>query len=169
MKIYITAGTYYFLNKKKQTFPKESMLLIENAEQAVLLHETNGESVFNEPRSFGVLVSKGAFINEGFVVMHYFTVTEEGKTLFEYRIKETLNVIGTQDGLLAIRGLHSLDSRTYLILTIWDQEENYKEWKCSNSYEQYHDLLLKDSGLDSVPNIFTKPSYISTYHTSEDS
>ncbi|HYK72025.1 MAG TPA: antibiotic biosynthesis monooxygenase [Pseudoneobacillus sp.] len=166
MKIHITVGTPHFLYKKMQNHSAETMLLMENTEQAVLIHETNGASIFNEPRSFDILASKGQLIHEGFVVMHHFNVTEEGKPLFEYRLKDSLEMLDTQAGLLAIRCLRPLQSRTYMIVTIWDNEGNFQKWKNSKGYEQFQLFLYKDSGIDSIPNIFSNPSSISTYYTS---
>lgn len=167
MKIHITSGTHYFLNKKLQKHSEETMILMENSEQAVLLHETNGPSLFYEPRSFEIIDTKGTFIKRGFVVMQHFTVTEEGKPLFEYRMKDIPNLIETMTGYLGIRCLRPLNSKTYMILTLWDKELSYKNWRSSKAYDQFDKLITKDSGIDSIPNIFSKPSYVSTYYISD--
>lgn len=49
MKVYITYGTADFLKNIVQKHSSENMLLMQGQENAILIHETNGETVFQAP------------------------------------------------------------------------------------------------------------------------
>ena len=55
------------------------MLLMQNGETALLLHETSEKTVFASPRRYEVVDGKGLLQEKGFVVMNNIPVTEEGR------------------------------------------------------------------------------------------
>lgn len=59
MKVYITYGTADFLKTIVKKHPSENMVLMQGAENAVLIHETNGETVFQAPHSYESIDSVG--------------------------------------------------------------------------------------------------------------
>lgn len=48
MKVYITYGTADFLKTIVQKHPSENILLMQGQENAILIHETNGDTVFQD-------------------------------------------------------------------------------------------------------------------------
>ena len=139
MKIHITTGTYEFLKKLKDSHVGETMVLMENENNCLLLHETAGESFFKEPRSYEVVDSAGKLNHDhGFAVLNNIPVTDEGRPLFEYRFKNREHLIEQEPGFLAIRVLRPFSSDTYIIFTQWKNAEAFNKWKSSNSFEKAH-------------------------------
>ena len=46
MNVYITTGTYDFLKKLKDKHSNETIFIMQNGENTLLLHETSGKTVF---------------------------------------------------------------------------------------------------------------------------
>jgi heme-degrading monooxygenase HmoA len=158
MNIYITSGTYEFLRLITKKHPKESFLLMENTEHALLLHETNGITLFNTSRKYEVFKSIGALTNKGIVALNHVPVTEEGKPLFEHHIKKKLGV-----GIDCLRMLRPINSNVYIILTIWEEETDYKSWKKSKGYTDAFVMIKSELGVIPATNIFSSNPYSSTY------
>lgn len=164
MNVYITTGTYDFLKKKKDSYPNESIFLMQNGETALLLHETSGKTVFASPRRYEVVDGKGALQNKGFIVMNNIPVTEEGRPILEYRFKNRAGLIENEPGFIAIRVLRPIKSDTYVILTAWEKESDFNNWTNSKSFHQAHNK--KDEAKQkpaSTANIFSGASYVTKY------
>jgi heme oxygenase (mycobilin-producing) len=157
MKMFITAGTNDYLNRIKNKYQEEVMVTMLNEDGALLLHETNNETVFKEPRRYEVVESNGSIQTVGFVVINYVPVTDEGRPLFEYQFKNRSKTSG--QSFNAMRFLRPLASNTYIILTFWESEKTFNIWKSSSSFGNTH------SGHD--PKIFASASYIRKYYISE--
>lgn len=167
MYIYMTAGTIDFLRTIKNKYPNEKMMTIENEDGALLLHETGGDTVFKEPRKYEILDSVGTIGDKGFVVMNNIPVTDEGRPIFEYRFKNRAKQIENETGFIAIRVLRPLSSSTYIIMTVWDDENSFKNWKNSSSFKQAHGSKEKVPVADPQPKIFASASYVTKYTVSE--
>ncbi len=59
MNIYMTNGTYRFMKKLKEDHLDQNLTLLQNAESTLLLHETEGKSIFQQPRKYEVIDSSG--------------------------------------------------------------------------------------------------------------
>jgi heme-degrading monooxygenase HmoA len=158
MNVYLTAGTLDFLEKIESKYPDERMVAMLNENGALLLHETNGQTVFKEPRRYEVLKSYGQLPNKGVVIMHNISVTDEGRPLFEHQFTLQSDTIVTSQGLTALRLLRPLSSNPYIVLTIWEQESLYLKWKNANSI-----LDQLKAGFDGQQKIFTSAPYVSKY------
>jgi heme oxygenase (mycobilin-producing) len=168
MKVYLTSGTPDYLMKIKAQHPEENLVLMNNLDSAILVHETNGESLFNEPRKYEVIDSAGTLGQEGFAVLNNIPVTDEGRPLFEDRFLNRPRLIENEPGFQAIRVLRPLSSNTFIILTIWKNEGAFENWQKSKAYEQTHKNRGTEAGIDSAkPNIFESASYVSKYYISE--
>lgn len=165
MKIFITSGTYDFLNRIKNKHPNEDMLLMQNNENTVLVHETERKTVFNMPRSFEVIESFGSLAsNTEFAVMNYIPLTEEERPLFEYRFKNSHALLQNQPGFLALRILRPLKANVYVILTLWQSETTSKDWQASPSYTTFFsDIKTSSSSLQ----LFSGGSYTKYYFLSK--
>ena len=158
MNVYITAGTLDFLQKIESKYPNERMLAMLNENGAILLHETSGQTVFNEPRRYEVLESYGDLNKEGFVVMNNISVTGEGRPLFEHQFKQLTENVVTAQGLTALRLLRPISSNPYIIMTVWENKALYQKWQGSNS--TFDELK---AGFDGQKKIFTSSPYINKY------
>jgi heme-degrading monooxygenase HmoA len=167
MNVYITTGTYEYLKGMAKEHPQENMLLMENENGALLLHQTEGETVFKEPRKYEVLDGAGNLGVTGFVVMNNIPVTDEGRPIFEYRFKNRSKQIENQPGFSAIRVLRPLSSNTYIVLTVWENEASFKNWKNSESFKGAHSHKPEESGIDPQTKIFASSSYTTIYTISE--
>ena len=135
MKIYITSGTYDFLIRIKKKHPNEDILLMQNNENTVLVHETVRKTVFSMPRSFEVIESFGSLTQDAkYAVVNNFPLTEEERPLFEYRFKNSHTLLQNQPGFIALRILRPLKANMYVILSLWQNEKAYKDWQASPSY-----------------------------------
>jgi heme oxygenase (mycobilin-producing) len=162
MNIYITTGTYEFLRLIKEKHPKESFILMENTEHALLLHETHGLSIFNTSRKYEVFGSIGLLTTKGIVVMNHIPVTEEGKPLFEHHIRKSLGL-----GINCLRMLRPISSNVYIILTIWEKEQDYKSWQKTQAYTDAFVMIKSEMGVVPATNIFSSNPYLSTYFIKE--
>ena len=135
VKIHITSGTYDFLIKIKHKHSNDIMLLMQNNENTVLIHETERKTVFSMPRSFEVIESFGTLIeNAQYAVMTNIPLTEEDRPLFEYRFKNSHALLRNLPGFIALRILRPLKANIYVILTLWQNEKSFKDWQASPSY-----------------------------------
>jgi len=159
MNFYITSGTYDFLYKIKAKYPNE-MLLMQNNENAVLLHETEKKSIFSMPQSFKVIESFGSFENAEFAAASYIPLTEEETPLFEYRFKNSHTRLQSQSGFIALRILQPFKKNTHVILTLWNNEIAFKNWQTSPAYHQFFDNSETNSN---QLHLFSGSSYSKTY------
>lgn len=168
MNIYMTTGTYDFLHNIELEHSEEKMVIMQNAEGSLLLHETNGESFFKSPRKYEVIDSAGDFARPAFVVMNNVPVTQEGRPLFEYRISSRARMIEAEPGFLAIRVLRPLSTDTYVTLTVWENDEAFLKWQNSKAYEKAHEKRGTEQGIDTQPNIFSSAPYVTKYTIPEE-
>ncbi|OCA84338.1 hypothetical protein A8F94_16655 [Bacillus sp. FJAT-27225] len=159
MNIYITTGTYEFLEKLSEKYASDNMVLMSGEEGAALLHETVGKTVFNSARKYEVLESVGKIEGEGLVIMNNIPVTDEGRPVFEYRFKNRAGKIENTKGFKALRVLRPLGSNTYVILTVWEDEIAFHRWKESEEFSQGHG----NGGSGKASTIFSGQSYVSRY------
>jgi heme oxygenase (mycobilin-producing) len=169
MNVFITSGTYEFLKTIKQKHSTENMVLMDGTEGAALVHETNGKTVFSSPRRYEVVDASGEITNRGYVVLNNIPVTDEGRPLFEHRFKNRAGAIENEPGFVSIRVLRPLDSDTYVIFTQWENVKAFENWKSSEAYNQAHKKRGTEEGLDKRPNIFSGPSYLTTFTIPEES
>lgn len=164
MYIFMTNGTHDYLKRIQERHESEKMILMNSNISALLLHETAGETYFNEPRQFEVIDHVGDLsTDEGFVVMNHFPTTEEGSPLLEHSYKKRDRFVEEQAGFIASRILRPVRTNTYVVLTMWESEAFYNIWKNSPTFEQAHpqNILEKNIGLDR--NVFASPAYVSTH------
>lgn len=167
MYIYITVGTYDYLKALKEKHPQERIAIMQNDDTALLLHETDGDTVFNEPRKYEILDSKGTIETSGFVVFNHIPVTDEGRPLFEYRFKNRPKHVENVPGFQAIRVLRPLTLNTYIILTAWENAEAFTNWKNSDSFKGIAHKQAASTEGKPQPQIFAGPAYTAKYELVE--
>lgn len=145
------------------SLPNARLIYLMNGQDAVLMYETEGAALLPEVDTYQILDASGD-INAGyFAVFNNIPVTEEGKERFEERFQNRARKIEDEPGFKAIRVLRPLNSDTYVILTLWEDEQSFKNWQQSNAYGSAHAKRGTDEGIDKVPNIFPRPSYVTTF------
>jgi heme oxygenase (mycobilin-producing) len=165
MKMYMTTGTHEFLSKILNQHPEEKMILMQEAD-ALLVHETNGESIFESPRRYEIVDQTGSLEKKGYAVFNNIPVSDEGRPLFEYRFKNRAGLIEEVPGFIAIRVLRPLDSDTYVIMTLWENRQSFLGWQESKQYQKAHAKRGTDEGVDAKKDIFPRASYVTEYAVS---
>ncbi|WP_320940097.1 antibiotic biosynthesis monooxygenase [Lysinibacillus capsici] len=162
MYIYLTSGTGDFLEQVKNKYPNEHMILIHGEGNSVLIHETEGKTVFATPRKFEVLDSVNDLEEHGFFVFNNIPVTDEGRPVFEHRFLERSRAIENEPGFVAFRLLRPIKSDTYIVMTQWHGPHSFEAWKSSKAYETAHARRDDSTGIRQQ-NIFSAASYVTTY------
>lgn len=165
MFIYMTSGTFPYLKaiQENEDNQDEHLILMQNENATILLHETDGETIFKEPRRYEVFESSGTVGESKFAVMNNIPVTDEGRPVFEYRFKNRSKLIDKQPGFAAIRVLRPVKSDTYIVLTYWKDEISFSSWKESQSFEAAHGSRDTPKTKKKKKKIFPRPAYVTKY------
>ncbi|WP_260284568.1 antibiotic biosynthesis monooxygenase family protein [Peribacillus aracenensis] len=169
MNVFITSGSFNFLKSKKDKHPNENILLMQNPDTTVLLHETEGKTIFSSPRKYEVVDGKGTLQDHGYVVMNNIPVSEEGRPVFEHRFKNRVGFIENEPGFVALRVLRPINSETYVILTIWEKQTDFLHWKKSSSFQKAHISDSKAPVTNSSQKMFSGEPYVTLYTLVKDS
>ncbi|CAM3263529.1 antibiotic biosynthesis monooxygenase [Filibacter tadaridae] len=165
MNIFITSGTPEFMEKLKEDHTGEVMFALHGDGNSLLLHETDGKTVFQTPRKYEVIGTSGTLEDNGYFVFNNIPVTDEGRPVFEDRFNNRAGAIESEPGFVAFRLLRPLDSDTYIVMTEWTGASSFTRWQNSNSFAQAHSATEKAAGVDKTPHIFSSASYVTTYQT----
>src|SRR5690606_30465632 len=65
MNLFMTTGTYDFMKKMREKHPNETMVLMQGENTTLLLHETEGKTIFQTPRRYEVVDGTGTFKEKG--------------------------------------------------------------------------------------------------------
>jgi heme oxygenase (mycobilin-producing) len=163
MKMFFTNGTREYLKKVVEKHGDETLVLMQNENTCLLAHETEGDSLFKEPRKYEVINAAGQLTDVGFAVFNHIPVTDEGRPLFEYRFKNRDGLIEKEPGFIAIRVLRPLSSDTYIIFTLWENESSFKKWQTSKSFEDAHSKKGAEKESKKQPKVFPRPSFVTKY------
>ncbi|WP_153732431.1 antibiotic biosynthesis monooxygenase family protein [Sporosarcina obsidiansis] len=164
MNIFMTTGTIDFMEKIKEKHSDEPIILMNGGGHTLLLHETNGKSVFQTPRKYEIAGSVGVLAENGYFAMNNIAVTDEGKPIFEHQYKMMGERLTDLPGFIAFRLLRPIGSDTYVVLTEWTEERLYKLWYESPGYKLSNPNDFKDQG-GATLHIFTSAPYTATYKT----
>jgi heme oxygenase (mycobilin-producing) len=159
MDVYITSGTYEFLAGLKKKKGQESMVFMQNQEHALLYHETDKKTVFQAPRKYSLVFSKGDLDQKGFVAMNHELIKEEEQPLFEDRMKKILPLLDLTKGFMAYRLLRPQKSNTNLVITLWENEVSFRNWQKTMAYQN----AFSQNVVDLNSKLFSPGSYVTTY------
>ncbi|WOV88326.1 antibiotic biosynthesis monooxygenase [Sporosarcina oncorhynchi] len=163
MYMYMTTGTRDFMEKIQEKHANEGMVLMHGSGHSLLLHETEGKSVFQTPRRFEVIGSTGHLRDEGFFTFNNISVTDEGRPVFEHRYSIMDDNLAKQPGFLAFRLLRPLDSDTFIVLTEWEQPTDFDRWKNSAAYAASSHSANLTQFSDNTTHMFSSAPYVTTY------
>ena len=158
MKLYKWLGS----EQETDTLKENGWFVLTSGSDAVAINEQEipvGEQV----EAYEVLDQKGQLEVGAFAVFNNIPVTEEGRELFEPRFQNRAGLVEKEPGFAAIRILRPLDSDTYVILTMWEDESAFTTWQSSQAYSHAHKKRGTSEGIDKRPNIFPRPSFVTTY------
>ncbi|TWT03484.1 antibiotic biosynthesis monooxygenase [Planomicrobium sp. CPCC 101079] len=144
-------------------FPNSRLIYLINGEESAVLFESEESAAVQGFESYQVLNAVGDINNGYFAVFNNIPVTEEGRELFESRFENRAGMVEKEPGFAAIRVLRPLNTDTYIILTLWKDEESFKNWQQSQAYGHAHAKRGTEDGIDKRPNIFPRPSFVKTY------
>ncbi|WP_242257182.1 heme-degrading monooxygenase HmoB [Bacillus cereus group sp. BfR-BA-01379] len=144
-----------------------------NNEKDMFYKENTEESVEGS-LSYDVLDAVGEFKGQpGYIVCNNISVTDEGRPVFENRFKNRAGLIENEPGFQAIRVLRPLSNDTYVILTMWETEQNFKDWTESRSFENAHKKRPAQAEgqapaqahphAEQQKSIFSRPSFVTTF------
>lgn len=143
--------------------PNSRLIYLVDGEEATVLFEAEDGTSAQGFEAFQILNAVGD-INDGFyAVFNNIPVTEEGRELFEARFQNRAGKVEEEPGFAAIRVLRPLNSDTYIILTLWKDEESFTNWQQSQAYSHAHAKRGTAEGIDKRPNVFPRPSFVKTY------
>lgn len=137
--------------------------LTNDQDEAVVLYEAESGPALPGAEAYHVLNAVGDINGGFFAVFNNIPVSQEGREIFEQRFQNRAGMVEQEPGFAAIRVLRPLETDTYVILTIWDSEEAFKNWQASQAYGKAHAKRGTAEGIDSRPNIFPRPSFVTTY------
>lgn len=145
------------------SLPNARLVYLMNGQEAIILYETEGAALLPDAEAYEVLDASGDLNSGYFAVFNNIPVTEEGRGRFEERFNNRARKIENEPGFEAIRVLRPQNSDTYVILTLWADEQSFKDWQQSNAYGSAHAKRGTAEGIDKAPNIFPRPSFVTTY------
>lgn len=117
-----------------------------------------------DSRSAYQAIDSAGSLNGGFAVLNNIPVSEDGRTAFEERFLGRARRVEDMPGFAGIRVLRPLQGDTYVILTIWQDEDSFKSWQSSESYNHAHKKRDTSEGITQQrPEIFARPSFVTTY------
>lgn len=138
MNVYLTFGTYDFLEKIKEKYEKEKMLLLTSSENTCLVHETSKKTLFQVPKKFSEIISIGDYHHAEMAVFTYIPVSKEGRPIIEYLFKKNESKTSNYKGFVALRALKPKKNDPYLVISFW-KNAGYQKW-------------INDSHLSEIPD-----------------
>lgn len=158
--IHTTTGTPEFMKQLQEKYSSEEMYVLYGSSSTILLHETEGKTKFQTPRSYEVLASYGNFQENGYFYFFHIPVSDEGRPVFEHEAVKLIQTTANEPGLFALRILKPIKADTYLIMSQWSGASSYEQWIKHNPVQ-----LEK---LASTQNIFTSAPYTHVYRTKKE-
>ncbi|AUD14416.1 MULTISPECIES: antibiotic biosynthesis monooxygenase [unclassified Planococcus (in: firmicutes)] len=158
MKLYKWLGN----EQETDTLKDKSWFVLSSGSDVAAISEQEvpaGDNI----EAYEVLDQKGQLEDGSYAVFNNIPVTEEGRELFESRFQNRAGLVEKEPGFAAIRILRPLDSDTYVILTMWEDESAFTTWQSSQAYSHAHKKRGTSEGIDKRPNIFPRPSFVTTY------
>lgn len=156
----------YFSENRVSQETDESIFELKAQDKSIYLIETETviEELGKNDQAYHVLDAQGDLKGATYAVANNIPVTEDGKEEFEQRFQNRARKIESEAGFVAIRVCRPLDSDTYVILTLWETEADFENWKQSQAYNHAHKKRGTEKGIDKQkPQIFPRPSYVETY------
>ncbi|WP_226038040.1 antibiotic biosynthesis monooxygenase family protein [Aquibacillus saliphilus] len=161
MKAFMTSGTLDYLIKIDEQHPRLNLYFMHDGDNTIAYYEDEDATIFDTPREYQTVISKGTLKEDGFVVMNNIPVTDEGKPIFESQFKSRAGMIEETAGFYALRVLRPLRGNKYVVMVQWQDQKSYQNWKNSDAFTKSHQKAKKKK---EKPSYSAGPSYAITYH-----
>ncbi len=165
MYAHIITGTVDYLKTIMENYKNEVMWIFQtDSKESLLVHETEEKTLFDgsNSHSYRILELVGA-LKSGFAVCDHVFITEKGREIFEHQSRQRASLTALSSDYVTLRVLRSLTYNRYLIILIWQTEENYINWKESLTFQLAYKKTLEVSSAE----LFAGPSCTITYHVDE--
>lgn len=158
MKAYITNGTTDYLLSLAGKHSSKMIFLMNNNAGTVAYYEDDQKSIFASGRDYDILIDEGHIKETGYIVMNNIPIADEGKPIFETSFQERKSTLSDTPGFQAFKLLKPLSGNTYVVLTQWDSELSYENWKDSDAFSKAHKTTSAKR-----PAYFLEQSFVSKY------
>lgn len=152
-----------FMDAIRKKYGAEKMVVMHGVGNSILLHETNGKSVFQTPHTYTVLDGSGSLEEKGFFAFNYLPTTDQGRPIFEHWMLSRAALIAKLKGLISYRILRPTASNTYVILTQWTGKFFFESWQETTAYQEITAADAKGAGLHEDFHMFASAPYVATY------
>lgn len=164
MNFYLTSGTPDFLLKLLTKYPEEKLILLAGPDKAVMLHETEGKTIFSMPQKYEVADCHGDLTQKGFYVIYHLSLEGSQSELLRQQFLDRNDRLKKNLGIMSYRLLMPKKRKEHVIfISQWGGDAAYEAWAASEEYAQ-HFATLFNVETTSVQKIFDGSSYISSYH-----
>ncbi|WP_369900747.1 antibiotic biosynthesis monooxygenase [Bacillus manliponensis] len=147
--------------------PLEQTHFVGKNDEKNMFYKENTEENVEGTLQYDVLDAVGEFNGQnGFIVCNNIPVTEEGRETFENRFKNRAGLIENEPGFQAIRVLRPLTDGTYVIMTMWETQQNFIDWTESRSFENAHKKRpahAQPPHGEAQTSIFAGPSFVTKF------
>ncbi len=161
--VFITRGTPEFMEKIKEKYASEKMILMHGSGGSQLLHETEGKTVFQTPQRYEVVSEVGQLQEHGFFALNNIAISDEGKPIFEERFKREHPAMESTPGFIAFRLLRPIGSDTYIILSEWEDNKAFDTYKHDPAFKAAYDSTQNDIVAGPAFHIFTSAPYLTLF------
>ncbi|RXI96516.1 antibiotic biosynthesis monooxygenase [Anaerobacillus alkaliphilus] len=146
---------------------QELLTLKGENEVKYLLESEQMLELADDVMKYEVLDAVNPLKSHAFGVFNNIPVSDEGRGTFEERFQNRARKIEAEPGFVAIKVCRPLNSDTYIIMTFWESEADFENWKTSNAYQHAHKKRGTSEGIDQQqPQIFPRPSFVELYNVS---
>ncbi len=154
-----------FIYLLKEPIETQHLLPLQGEDQVSYLLESKEKlELSGDVKEYEVIDAVNALQSQAYGVFNNIPVSDEGRTIFEERFQNRARKIEAEPGFVAIRVCRPLNSDTYVIMTFWETEADFENWKTSNAYQHAHKKRGTSEGIDQQqPQIFPRPSFVEIY------
>lgn len=142
---------------------KNWCIKLKSTEKSIYL----SEEALVDSEEFKILDKSGELRNNGVIVLNNIPVSIEGKGAFEKRFLARARAIENVSGFIAIRTMAPVNGNTYIILTQWESESDFKSWQTSSAYKKAHTKRNTKEGLDQKEGVLQRKPYHNVYDVQE--
>lgn len=164
MNLYTASGTPDFLQKITEKYPQEHLILLTGVDKSIILHETEGKTIFSLPQKYVVAESYGDIEQYGYYVLHHFSADGGNRDMLVQQFKTVLGKLYDDPTIRSFRLLTPQKGKGQVVfLTHWSGPHSYESWTNSNIYKNHFESILNVEA-QSIQKIFDGDNYIATYN-----
>lgn len=148
-KVFITTGTEHYLRQLMANYTGANVTLLQNFSQSLLYQESTGEKIFQEGAEYRVLQSSGSLKGFGVVVFEYIHLRDEEIPVFLQMYQRASLHFSETPGLQSTKLTKAMNMNKFLIISFWDSEVFFQEWKKTPLYKEITNIMKKNNSQSS--------------------